>query len=358
MELKQEQGAKKKEQREKEERTRQAVPALVKASRHSVDRREFDEALTQINLARVYDPTNADAILLKAQLLIAQKDFALGLRELEDYIKARPDDQEGQTLRELCIIPDPTETANLLKIASLFVRQKVSGLAEAMLKEFGPNALEARKQLLDMYRRQIETDWPGLGSRLTLDRSGLFQMILYNNNKIISLAPLEGIPLTSFEFNAAGFKASDLSPLSGMPLTSLKLNNATELRDLSPLKGMPLQSLSLGYAKNLTDLSPLQGMPLVSLNLIQCTDISDLSPLQGMPLTNLNIQNCSKVTDLSPLEGMNLKSIYFEYRTLGNPKSMKVLRGIKTLTTITVASKGSFSAEEFWEKYDRGEPLK
>ncbi len=83
-------------QQEKEERTRNAVPALVKAARLAVDKRQYDDALTQVKLALDYDADHIEARLLKAQLLIVRMDFAGARKELERYLKHKPEDAAAQ----------------------------------------------------------------------------------------------------------------------------------------------------------------------------------------------------------------------------------------------------------------------
>src|SRR5262249_52266215 len=62
--------------RQTQERTEKAVPALVEAARLGVERRNYPNALKQVDLALAYTPDDADALLLKGQLLIVQHDYA------------------------------------------------------------------------------------------------------------------------------------------------------------------------------------------------------------------------------------------------------------------------------------------
>ena len=65
------------EQTKRREQTKNAVPAFLEAARFAVQGKKFDNALAQLNVAIEYDPDNADAHLLRGQLLIAhKKDFA------------------------------------------------------------------------------------------------------------------------------------------------------------------------------------------------------------------------------------------------------------------------------------------
>ena len=357
------------EQSEKEKRTRQAVPAFVEAARLAVERQRFDNALEQVNLALDYDPGHAGARLLRGQLLIVKNDFAGARTALADYLRRRPGDREARRLIELCGRPKAGDIANLLALAQQFEIQKVSALADGLLRRHGGRSFEVRKKLLELYRKRIEAAWPGLGSRLSLDDAGIYHLDVSNCKQVSLLDPLEGMPLTYLSLYSCG-QVRDLSPLKGMPLTSLSLWECGQVRDLSPLKGMPLTTLYLNSCSLVSDLSPLKGMPLTSLDLRGCALVRDLSPLKGMPLTTLNLNSCSLVSDLSPLKGMPLTSLTLDSCSLvrdlsplkGMPlttivlppqvdRGMNVLRQIKTLVQITVNYR---LVAEFWKKYDAG----
>ena len=76
--------------------------------------------------------------------------------------------------------------------------------------------------------------------------------------------------------------------------------------------------------------------------------------MRGMPLKTLD---CSKtqVTDLSPLEGMNLQRLVIS--PLKIRSGIDAIRAMKSLTTIVNGEYGgrSYSAVEFWKRYDAGE---
>ncbi len=347
------------ERQEKEKRTREAVPALVQAARLYVERLNLGQAAEQVDLALLYAPENAEARLLKAQILIARKEFSAGVRELDTYLKTQPGDRVSMSLRDLCVIDDPGDTSNSLKITSMFVRQNVAGLAETVLLDYGPNLAEARNRLLDLYRARVEKGWPGLGQRLSIDNAGLFRLELKpgDESTATSLEPIRGIPISAIDLRSygdKGMKPSDLSPLKGMPLTSLNIPLGHQLRDLSPLKGMLLETLKINSADLLTDISPLRGMPLVSLDLPHCKKLSDLSPLEGMPLASLNLIGAHAAVDLTPLKGMQkLTTISLFYGVLSNRNSMEILRAMKNLKSITIYSRGgTLARDEFWMWYD------
>jgi hypothetical protein len=115
-----------------------------------------------------------------------------------------------------------------------------------------------------------------------------------------------------------------------MKLTSLHLWGCDLVSDLTPLRGMPLRFFSTS-SNRVSDLTPLQGMPLKVLHFGHCGAIRDLTPLQNMELTELR---------LSP--GPVLANIH-------------VLRRMTSLKTIEVTGRGTFTAAEFWKRYDAGE---
>ncbi len=90
------------EQRDKEERTRNAVPALVKAAPLAVDKRQYDNALTQVKLALDYDADHDEARLLKGQLLIVPRTSPPRGRNWSATSKRKPADGEAHKLKDLC----------------------------------------------------------------------------------------------------------------------------------------------------------------------------------------------------------------------------------------------------------------
>ena len=305
------------------ERTRQAVPALVDASRLSLERRRYDNALTQVKLALEYDPEYADALLLHAQLLIAvRKEFKTAHASLEHYLKRRPKDETAKILRDLCARENPEKAENLFVFAELFSRQQVPTLAERVMRDLGPRAKDAREFLLKSYRQKINETWTGLDICLTVDAAGIFsldftqyqqvatlttltgmqinKLYLAGCPEVRDLTPLRGMPLA--RLSVAQTAVSDLSPLEGIQLTWLDISTTT-VRELAPLRDMPLEHLNASYCSDLSELGPLRGVPLTSLHL-RATSVRELAPLKNMPLTILNLHSCKQVGLLDPLRGM------------------------------------------------------
>jgi serine/threonine protein kinase len=331
-----------KEQEDKVERTRQAVPAFVKVARLAVNQLEFDEALSEVSLALDYAPDQTDARLLKGQLLIVKKDYAGARRELETYLAKKPQaaagaspaelwekkshDQATAGLVELCQRKNPDDPSTLLAFAHLLEQQKAPVLADALLVRYGRNTPEARQAVLDSYRKRIEAAWLGRGNNLSMDDAGVVTLNLDGQKDVVRLNALEGMPLGRLILKYC--PVADLSPLRGMPLTELNLATCSAIRDLSPLRGMSLTVLNIDqtgvadlsplrgmplkrlclFSDNLRDFSPLKGMPLNDL-CIRCSGFSDLSVLKGMPLTRLSVAACDRLQDLSPLAGMSLTSL-------------------------------------------------
>ena len=80
------------EQVAKEERTRQAVPALVKAARLAVLTQDFPEARESLRVALDYDASDPDARLLRAEMHAADRQFAEACADLDVYLQRRPAD--------------------------------------------------------------------------------------------------------------------------------------------------------------------------------------------------------------------------------------------------------------------------
>jgi tetratricopeptide (TPR) repeat protein len=340
------------EQEERRAHVRKAVPAFVEAAQLAVRRKKLEDALAQVNVALEYDPDHAPARLLKGQLLLAGKDFDGARQELKLYRKLQPGDAEAAKLVRLCSKASAEDPAALTEIADILVGQHLPALAEGLI--------EAPEKLAAVYRERIETAWPGLGERLTVDSLGKLSLNLSSCLQVIDLSPLQGMPL--HELNLGRTRVRDLSPLKGMPLTSLALNECTRVTDLTPLKGMKLTFLSLQGCGNITDYTPLRGMPLTSLvvpgpfrrgdlkelagmplttlTLSEGSELTDLRPLRGKKLTDLHIGNCQQLTDLTPLADLPLTSL-----VLSRCTSLSDLRPLKSLP-LTSLSLGNSSVRD------------
>ncbi|MBY0528169.1 MAG: protein kinase [Gemmataceae bacterium] len=333
------------EQSEKLARTREAVPVLLKLARQSLERRDFDDALTQARVVLDYTPDNAEARLMKGQLLVVRKDYPAALAEMDLYLKQKPDDRDAREVAELCR-KARADDATLLTFVEAFSRQKAYALADGVMRQFGPSATEARKGMLAVYRQRLDAAWPGVGARLDMDREGKFHLNVDNFGKqVTSLVPLQGIPLSTLQI-ASCDQVRDLAPLRGMPLQRLVING-TAVQDLGPLQDAPLVELHAHGCPGVTDLSPLRGMKLTQLNLTQCPGVKDIAPLRGMPLTSLHL-HATGVKDIAPLRGMPLTGLELSFlpvqdlallkdmpltwltlRNCGNVRDLAPLRGKK-----------------------------
>jgi serine/threonine protein kinase len=322
-----------KEQEDKRAQIQRSVPAFVEAARLSVERRKYDNALAQVNIAIDCDAQNAEARLLKGQVQIVRGEFAAAEGELREYLRQKPNDVEARKLADLCPKARPSDAATLLAFAQIFNQQQAPALADGLLTKFGQNSSDARRQLLDVYRKRIEAAWPGSGNWFSADATGIFELRL-SNAELTRLDPLQGIPLTKLYLDHCA-QLQDLTPLKGMPLTFLSLQG-TQVRDLTPLQGMKLTSLNLWHCEQLSDLTPLRGMPLTALGLGRCTKVRDLTPLKGMPLESLSLPVCP-VSDLSALRGMPLTSL--DLGECGQVRDLTPLQGMK-LTSLNLNSCG------------------
>jgi tetratricopeptide (TPR) repeat protein len=310
------------------ERTEQAVPALVKAARLGVVQRDYQNALDQVNLALAYSPDNADALLLKGQLLIVQQDFTGARTYLEKFLVQNKSDAQAKALLDLCQKPHPDDEATSLAFARVFNQQEAYGLIDGALARYGNTSAQARTVLLQKYRKKIEESWPGLGARLDVTTDGL--RLDFNN-----LADLR-----------------DLAPLRDLPLTYLDLSFSPQVQDLTPLKGMQLTSLNLWSCDLVSDLTPLRSMPLTHFS-SSSNRLTDLTPLQGMPLKIIHFGHCAGIRDLTPLHDLELTAMRFGPGPIA--RNMYQLRRMKSLRTIDVTDRGTFTAAEFWKRYDAGE---
>lgn len=350
---------------EQELRVRQqktGAGAVLNRALAAVERKNFESALTDADIAVAFDPELPEARLLRAELLIVKKDFRRAQNDLSEYCKLKPDDASGGRLLELCVKAlhgDSSEVAS--GFAEEFVRRKRWTFAEAFTQD--------RQRLFAIYRGRIAAAWPGREQTLAMYADGKCSLHL-GDLDFNDLSPLKGIPISSLTLVHSSI--SDLSGISGMPLMSLHLGG-TKVTNLGPLAGMPLETLNISNTQ-VSDLSPLRGLPLKSLQ-ANAAPIQDLSPLKGMPLEGLYLNGCRKITDLSPLSAMHLKELalidsgvtdlsplkdvkvellIFSPRRV--TKGMEVLREKSGLSiSLNLNGSGAMPSSEFWKRYDTGE---
>jgi serine/threonine protein kinase len=294
-------------QNERDERTRRAVPAMMVVARQHVEQRELDMAMEQVNLALQYDEKYPDALLLRAQLRLANRDFNDAWGDLQSYQKhlSKPDPH----IAELSRLSEPGATKDAttyLQIARVLDQQKVPVLAEVMLRHIDPNATnvaEARKVLLTVNRERIEKAWKGHGPGLTLDANGSFALTLKGQD-VRDLTPLKGMLISTLELNNCP-NLQSLESLQGVPLESLRLVACPAVRDLNDLKSQQLKRLLLVGCTGLASLSGLENLPVDDL-IIETCPVSDLSPLKNLPLTSFSVGRCTQLRDLSALNASRL----------------------------------------------------
>src|SRR5262249_38274781 len=255
-----------KEQEERRAQIQRSVPAFVEAARLAVDRRKYDNALVQVNVALDSDANNAEARLLKGQIQIVRGEFAAAETELREYLRLKPNDAQALKLAELCPKARANDVSTLLGFVQVFNQQQAPALADGLLSRFGQSSAEVRRQLWEVYRKRVEAAWPGHGGRLIMDATGVFWLHMRGGSEVSRLGPLQRMPLTKLHLDGCA-QVRDLTPLQGMPLTFLSLHGCSQVRDLTPLQGMKLTALSLGRCGQLSDLTPLRGMPLTHLSL-------------------------------------------------------------------------------------------
>ncbi len=317
-----------KEQGEKQNAIKHALPALVSSARQLAGDGLIAEAENQLKLALLYDSQNAPARLLKGQLLIANESWAEGRAELDLYRKLRPKDYDAEFLVDLCERGQAKEASAWFELARYLQDQKLAMPAMQLLQK-AQRAAKSQEPLLALYRKQIESQWPGAGYLLGLNK-GLLSMGWASSQtpsaavEAANLDLLKGIPLD--RINVTGMKKlRDLSALRDMPLTDVSISSSPEIRDLEPLRRLKLRKLTLSSSTSIRNLEPLRGMKLTHLN-VGSTLVSDLSPLQGMPLQVLNLRSCPTVKNLAPLRDMPLQDL--SLNGLSEVTTLEPLRGM------------------------------
>ena len=116
------------------DRTRKAVPALVVAARQVANASNFKDAQKQVDLALLYEPKDADAHLLRGQILLGQKDWTAARGELEQYLQQK-NNADVRKLLELCSTGKANDAATQYAVADVLRRQNVPGPAIPLLKK-------------------------------------------------------------------------------------------------------------------------------------------------------------------------------------------------------------------------------
>jgi tetratricopeptide (TPR) repeat protein len=301
------------EQREKREAEGRLVPAFVTSGRHLASDGRIEDAQQQIDAVLSLDPESAEALLLKAQLRIARKDWAGGRADLQQYVRLRPGDADARKLLDLCPAAGTASSAVVMSMADVLQRQRMFGLARLLLRDVR-DTVAALQPLLRSSIAQIERKWPGLGETLKVDMAGRFVFHVYKK-----------------ELSAT----KDLEPLRDIPLSELSIGDASNLTNLSALEGMPLNSLTLLQARQLENLKPLSKLPLRSLRIGNCPALKDVEPFKDLPLTALDIRG-SRVQTLLPIQGVSLKSLNITWaHTLD---TLEPLEDMLSLTSLDMGS--------------------
>lgn len=314
---------------------RDSVPSLVRAARLLTSEKQFGDALMQLETAVRFNDHDADAHLLRGQLLIGEQRYEEARQEFAACLKARPGDAQAKKMADLSEGAGPDQRVKLLALAAELDQQRLFTVSIRVTQQAevlqGP-----RNELLALYRKRIESAWPGLGGALAINDDGVHLNFDNQKERVRDLTPLTGMKLNTLNLNGCEL-LTDLTPLQGMPLKVLNLNRCNRVRDLMPLQGMPLTTLNLHMCTQVQDFMPLRGMPLTTLHLSGCGQFKDLAPLQGMPLTTLNLGYCGLIKDLTPLQGMKLTTL--DLSECGQVPNLTAIQGmpLKALTLVGCA---------------------
>jgi serine/threonine protein kinase len=326
------------DQRDKEARTQEAVPALVMAAQLEIQQRQFDAALEHVNLALRYDAGHHQGRLVKGQLLIARQQFKDAAAELQQYLAGKKDAWVAE-LERLCerAQPDGKDKGVLVQIAQNLLWRDYPMVAEEMLRRHGASLAELHHSLMRHYRARLETAWPDPEPAaakgrpmpectLTVEEDGLRLKLVHD--RVTDLAPLKGMVLTTIEIDCPALR--DATALREMPLRTVKLKNlpaidlsvlrAVQLVELeligchgplnlAALQGMPVRALVLDGCNGVRELTALHGTPLASVRIESCHGLNNLAGLHGAPLRALTIRNCSLVGELAPLKELPLTAL-------------------------------------------------
>ena len=81
---------------------KRAAPALVAKARAAAAEKAWPDAIADADLALRYDPDLASAHLLRALLAIHDRDWAVAVHGLNEYLCRNADDDDAKRLLGLC----------------------------------------------------------------------------------------------------------------------------------------------------------------------------------------------------------------------------------------------------------------
>lgn len=87
---------------EKNQHITDSLPSFVRAARFAANEKQYDDALKQLKVVTDHDPNQAQARLLRAQVLMVRQDFAEAKGELDRYLVLVPKDAVAKQQAELC----------------------------------------------------------------------------------------------------------------------------------------------------------------------------------------------------------------------------------------------------------------
>jgi serine/threonine protein kinase/Leucine-rich repeat (LRR) protein len=280
-----------------------SAPALIAQARKAIAVKDWNGAIIALNTAIEFNPKLTEAHQLLANVYAAAKRFDEAQKAALRWRETSGSDANATQLIALSLalvakLDSVKATETQLKLTELFERQNLYTLAET-------TAISHAKRL-EIYRKQIDATWPGVGTGISMREDGKLVAALSDNrsgfagrSKVVDLESIRGMPFAELNLSSTGVKKIDA--LAGMPLEVLSLEN-TAISDLSPLRGMALNELDISQTKA-TDLTPLRGMPLTKLSMKDGL-VTNLTPLTGAPISSLIVGTL--VQDLTPLRGMPL----------------------------------------------------
>ena len=282
---------------------RRFAPGLVAQAKAAITGGELDAALPCLDDAISFNPDLIEAVALRANVLAALGRYDDALPWAQQWLKARPGDQDASELVGLCVLAK-TQQKDVVaaRCADLFLREQLPSLAEKGLKTDADR--------LVAYQARVREIAPDAADVLQIDADGILSFPwpkgLTHHPDLVDLSALRGMPFHDLSLTFCGI--ADLTPLAGMPLTSLDLSH-TKVRDLTPVRSCPLTTLDVSDSP--FDPATLAGMKLKTLSAWRDPQFKSLEVLRGMPLERLYVGG-SPIADLAPLAGLPLTDIWVD----------------------------------------------
>lgn len=269
------------EQTKRESLSKDAAEILLQQSFQHLARKDYDQALAELNKSLELKPESPPGLELKAILLIGSLKFneakqtAEQMKEYTNQYFIGIANKYGPLLNSEQLL-NPEDFLNLVSEIQddrLLEEQgdyekfkhRVSAYIENQLSSYSFKKYSL-KDRLDMLKEMLELTNPQseeMQIHIKSDNSFIQELAITNNSELTSAEALAGLPIKDLNLKNTGIQSLDFT--RKMPLNKLNISGTT-IHNLSPLEHLPLQELNLSRTP-VTDVSPIMKLPLKTIHL-------------------------------------------------------------------------------------------